>query len=34
MKEVKKTLRIAFENISSLDEAIDILTEIAEPELA
>ena len=32
LKEVKKTLRIAFENIQSLEQAIGILSEIAEPQ--
>ena len=33
LKEVKKTLRIAFENIQNIQQAIDILAEIAQPEL-
>lgn len=33
LKEVKKTLRLAVENVQTLDEAISLLQEIAEPEL-
>jgi transcription-repair coupling factor (superfamily II helicase) len=32
LKEVKNTLRIAFENIRSIDQAIKILTEITQQE--
>ncbi|HEY1025243.1 MAG TPA: TRCF domain-containing protein, partial [Sphingobacteriaceae bacterium] len=32
LKEVKKTLRLAVEDVRTLDEAITILQEIAEPE--
>lgn len=33
LKEVKKTLRLAIEEVRTLDEAIRLLSEIAEPEL-
>lgn len=34
LKEVKNTLRLAIEYVSSLDEAIQLLQEITEPEMA
>ncbi|HEY1006615.1 MAG TPA: TRCF domain-containing protein, partial [Sphingobacteriaceae bacterium] len=33
LKEVKKTLRLAIEDVRTLDEAISLLSGIAEPEL-
>ncbi|WP_423147603.1 transcription-repair coupling factor [Rubrolithibacter danxiaensis] len=33
MKEVKNTLRIAFDNVFTINQAIEILQQIAEPEL-
>ena len=31
LKEVKNTLRLSIDGINSIDEAVDLLTEIAEP---